>query len=398
MGNIIKRGFKFMEKNSELLEASKSKAETIDNKIKLSILVPCYNVEKYLKKCLKSVLSQTMKEIEVICINDGSKDSTLEILKKFAKKDSRVKIIDKPNSGYGNSMNRGLDAAKGEYIGIVESDDYVEKDMCEVLYNVAKKYDLDVVKSDYMTFNTVKGKEKTIYEPTCTDHNYYNKVLIPSKNKIIFSFQMNTWTGIYKNSFIKSKNIRHNETPGASYQDNGFWFQTLSLAKTVMFVNRAFYHYRQDNPNSSINSKGKVFCMNEEYAFIHNFMDEHPFVKENFMNEYFKKKFFNYMHTYERIADEYKLEFLERFSQELKETQNNKEINFAKMEDGWISSMSLRIMDDYKRFYYEDTLWKMQKKLENAQERLDRLRNSREIKVGRKYADKILKFLGKERL
>ena len=214
----------------------------------------------------------------------------------------------------------------------------------------------------------------------------------------MFRFPMNTWTGIYRREFLQKYGIRHNETPGAAYQDNGFWFQTLSLAKTVMFVDRAFYHYRQDNPNSSINSKGKVFCMNEEYAFIHSFIDEHPFVKEHFMYEYFRKKFFNYMHTYERIADEYKLEFLERFSNELKEAQESGEINFAKMEDKWISGMALRIADDYKRFYYDDTMWKLKKSLENAQERLGRVKNSNEMIKGRKLADRILRILKKDRL
>lgn len=371
----------------------------MDNgKVKVSLIVPIYNVEKYLKKCLDSCLKQTLKDIEIICVDDGSTDKSYEIVKRYAKKDKRIIPVTKKNAGYGNSMNIGMDKARGEYIGIVESDDYVEHNMFEVLYNTAKKYDVDVVKSDYLIFHTVKGKEKTSYEVTCTDQGYYNKVLIPSKNKIIFNFQMNTWTGLYRTAFIRENNIRHNETPGAAYQDNGFWFQTLSLANTVMFINKAFYHYRQDNPNSSINSKGKVFCMNDEYAFIRDFIEQHPDVKQHFMYEYFRKKFFNYMHTYERISDEYKLEFLARFADELKDMQSSGDIDLAKIPDSWISSMALRITDDYKRFYYEDTIWELKKNLENAQGRLERLKTSHEMVIGRKYADKILKILNKERL
>lgn len=365
---------------------------------KVSIIVPVYNVERYLKQCLNSCVKQTLKDIEIICVDDGSTDRSYEIIKQYAKRDSRIVPITKKNAGYGNSMNIGMDRAKGEYIGIVESDDYVEKDMFETLYNTAKKYDVDVVKSDYMTFQTVGGKEKTSYEATCTEPGYYNKVLIPSKNKVIFNFQMNTWTGIYKTTFLRDKNIKHNETPGAAYQDNGFWFQTLTLAHTVMFVNKAFCHYRQDNPNSSINSKGKVFCMNDEYAFIHSFIKSHSEVEKNFMYEYFRKMFFNYMHTYERIAEQYKLEYLERFSRELKAAQSSKEIDLAKIPDKWIAGMALRISDDYKRFYYEDTMWKLKKSLENAQERLEKVKNSNEMIVGRRNADRILKILKKDKL
>ncbi len=366
--------------------------------IKVSVIVPIYNVERYLKKCLDSCIKQTLKDIEIICVDDGSTDKSYEIVKRYAKKDKRIVPITKKNAGYGNSMNIGMDRARGEYIGIVESDDYVERNMFEVLYNTAKKYEVDVIKSDYMIFHTKKGREITSCEVTCTEEGYYNKVLIPAKNKVIFSFQMNTWTGLYKTSFIREKGIRHNETPGASYQDNGFWFQTLSLAGTIMFVNKAFYHYRQDNPNSSINSKGKVFCMNEEYAFIYEFIKKNPMVENNFMYEFFRKKFFNYMHTYDRIADQYKLDFLKRFSEELNSTQESGEIDLTKISDSRISSMALRIADDYKRFYYEDSIWKLKRALENAQERLEMVKMSNEMVAGRRNADKILRLLKKDKL
>ena len=367
----------------------------MSEKVKVSIVVPIYNVEKYVAECVASCQAQTMKEIEIICVDDGSTDRSVEIVKKIAQKDPRVICISKKNAGYGNSMNIGFDRATGEYVAIAESDDYIEPDMCEILYKTAKTYDLDVVKSDYYTFQTHRGKTVVHYENTCTDLKYYNQVLIPKKDKEIFMFQMNTWTGIYSNSFIRENHIRHNETPGASYQDNGFWFQTLSLANAIMFVNKAFYHYRQDNPNSSINSKGKVFCINDEYAYIHDFIMQHEDVKENFMQEFFKKRFFNYMHNYERIADEFKLQYLERFSKELKESEDNKEINFAKLNDEWIASVAMRIMDDYQLFYYEDQVWRVENKVNETYQRLEKLRNSKEMVEGREKADKILRILKK---
>ncbi|MDE7215984.1 MAG: glycosyltransferase, partial [Clostridia bacterium] len=346
-------------------------------------------------ECLKSCRKQTLKDIEIICVDDGSNDNSLSIIKKFAKKDKRIRYISKKNSGYGNTMNVGMDNATGEYIGIVESDDYVAKDMFETLYNKAKEYSLDVVKSDYCTFSTANGYKHSVYECTCPEITYYDRLIEPKKLKKIFSFQMNTWTGIYRTDFLRENNIRHNETPGASYQDNGFWFQTLALAKRVMFVNKAFYYYRQDNPNSSINSKSKVFCMNEEYKFIYDFINSNEEVKENFAEEYFIKKFFNYMHTYQRIAEEYKLTFLERFASEFRQSIESNELKLEKLKDNWVKMMCMRIVDNYKLFYYEDSIYSMEQRLNDATERLNRVRNSKEMIKGRKYTSKIKKILGR---
>lgn len=364
------------------------------NSIKVSIVVPICNVEKYLDECLKSISNQTLKEIEIICVDDGSKDNSLKIAKKWQKRDKRFIVLTKKNSGYGNTMNVGIDNAHGEYLGIVESDDYVDKHMFEVLYSAAANNDLDVVKSDYVTFKTRDNAYFSEYEPVCLGNvEYYNKVLCPVEDTKTFTFQLNTWTGLYKLSFLNENNIRHNETPGASYQDNGFWFQTFALAKRVMFVNQAFYHYRQDNPNSSINSKGKVFCMNEEYNFIREFLFSHKDIKDKLMMPYFYKRFYNYMHTYERIAEEYKLDFLMQFSKELHESYESGRFNLFDIPDEWIKGIIARIYDDYRLFYYEDTIWKLERKLDDANFRLSKVRNSRELVVGRKYADKILHLL-----
>ena len=107
-------------------------------------------------------MNQTLKDIEIICVDDGSTDSSPQIIEEYMDKDSRVKVITKPNSGYGNSMNRGFDMAEGEYIGIVESDDYADPEMFETLYNIASKNQLDVVKSGYyfLLFNSKERNEK----------------------------------------------------------------------------------------------------------------------------------------------------------------------------------------------------------------------------------------------
>lgn len=356
----------------------------------VSVIVPVYNVEKYLKECLDSVVKQSLKNIEIICVDDGSTDNSLKIIKKYAAKDKRVIPISKKNSGYGNTMNVGILNAKGRYIGIVESDDYVDTKMFEHLYGVAKDYNLDLIKSDYKTFTTKKGRKACQYQSICPTIDKYNIVTSAHNDKSVFNYKMNTWTGIYRRAFILENKIFHNETPGASYQDNGFWFQTIALAKAMMFVNRAFYYYRQDNPNSSINSKGKIFCMCDEYQYIADFIENNGVVKQEFYQEYFVKKFFNYYYTFERVSEEYKLIFLKRFAFDMESEINKGNINIDCLDE-WVRNIVFRIVKNYETFYYEDRIYKLEKEIEEQKEILNIIRGSEEIKNGMK----IKKFLGK---
>lgn len=336
--------------------------------VKVSIVVPIYNVEKYLPQCLDSIVKQTLKDIEIICVDDGSTDSSLEIAKRYQAKDSRFKVITKANAGYGNTMNMGMDAAEGEYIGIVESDDWVEKSMFADLYKTAKRFDAEVVKSDYFEFETV-AKKRQVYIQTPTSPIYYNKVINADTLEDIYHFRMNTWTGIYKTSFLRYNKIAHNETPGASYQDNGFWFKTLTLSKRTVFVDKAYYHYRQDNPNSSINSKGKIFCMCDEYAYIREFLNKNPQLLKKHMRIFHVKKYYNYFYTYGRIAREHKIAFLERFAKEYNEAYAKGEFDSSLLPPA-VMSILWRIMADYKKFFYDDEIWKLnQKHVELADEK-----------------------------
>ena len=120
--------------------------------VKVSVLVPICNVERYLRECLRTLERQTLQEMEFICVNDGSTDDSLKILQRFARRDARFRVIDKENTGYGDSMNLALSQAIGEYIGIVEPDDYVEVDTFANLYYLAKKERADVVRANYFEF------------------------------------------------------------------------------------------------------------------------------------------------------------------------------------------------------------------------------------------------------
>ena len=278
--------------------------------VKVSIVMPMFNQEKYIVECLSSVLRQTLKDIEIIVVNDGSTDNSLALVKEFAQQDDRIVVIDKPNSGYGHSMNVGMDRASGEYIGIVETDDYVDEKMFAALYNAAKQNgDADVVKSDFYRFSSEQGFLSRKLVKLSEKKEYYNRPLCPLQEREVFRFPMNTWTGIYRREFLQKYGIRHNETPGASYQDNGFWFQTFCFAKKAVFVDKAFYMNRRDNPNSSVYNPEKVYCVCEEYAYIARILDGVPQIKEKIIGYYWLKKYHNYIFTLQRIAYMYKKEF-----------------------------------------------------------------------------------------
>ncbi|MCD8218210.1 MAG: glycosyltransferase [Clostridiales bacterium] len=318
---------------------------------KVSIIIPTYNVEQYLEECMESVTRQTLQDIEIICINDGSTDGSLKILRDYAKNDGRIVIVDKENGGYGVGMNIGLDMAKGEYIGIVEPDDYVPLNMYEDLYAKAKEYDLDFVKADFYRFGRKENGDMNLsYNHLSKDPEDYNVVFNPSQNPEAIRYIMNTWSGIYRKSFLDEYQIRHNETPGASFQDNGFFFQTFVYGQRAMIIDKPYYRNRRDNPNSSVNDKNKVYAMNVEYDYIRKLLVRDREVWERFRGIYWWKKFINYRVTFRRIGESFKKEFLLRFAAEFRRAFDTGEVDrncFSKHE--WLQLTSL--VEDPDAFY-----------------------------------------------
>lgn len=242
----------------------------MSSRVKVSVLVPVYNVEQFLPECLDSLVNQTLEEIEIICINDGSKDDSLKIIEEYAAKDKRIKIIDKKNSGYGDSMNQGLKKATGEYIGIVESDDFIEVDAFETLYNVAKKHGVEVVKANYYEYYGEKNEDTA--KSNLFPLEEIGRVVDPRDEHQIFYQLPCIWAAIYKRSLLVENGIDFLPTPGASYQDTGFNLKVWAVTRRAYFLKRAFLHYRQDNSNSSVKDAGKVFCVKEEHDSVEEFL------------------------------------------------------------------------------------------------------------------------------
>ena len=278
---------------------------------KLSILVPIYNVEKYLPQCLDSLIKQTLKDIEIICINDGSTDGSLEIIKNFAAKNSNIKIIDKQNSGYGDSMNKGLELAQGEFVGIVESDDFVKETMFETLYNLAKANDAQVVKSDYYYYETkTQTARKAGKIPKYKNKRVTNAKEFPQ----IFKIQPSIWSAIYKRDFLEKNSVKFLPTKGASYQDTSFSFKVFALADKVVLSSDAFLFYRQDNESSSIHSKDKVFAICDEYDEITKFLSQNRILNEFANTPKMLNQYKAYLWNLKRLDQELQPQFLEVFS------------------------------------------------------------------------------------
>lgn len=285
---------------------------------RVSILTPIYNVERYLGQCLQSLLDQTMDDLEFICVNDGSTDSSLRILEEFAARDSRIVIIDKANSGYGDSMNCGLRAARGEYVGIVESDDFVAPECFARLYHLAAEHDFpDVVKANYYTYNEKNGEVFIRNFPQSICGRVIDPLTDDMSNAIVSVPAI--WSAIYRRDFLQENGIEFLPTPGASFQDTGFVFKSFIAARSILFEYDGYLRYRIDNSNSSVKSPLKVYCVCDELESIMQFLDERPQQKAVLQNFVSKIMFHTYEWNLDRLAVEHRRSFASRMYKELSE-------------------------------------------------------------------------------
>lgn len=241
---------------------------------KVSIIMPTYKVEKYFRQCIESVINQTLTDIEIIPVDDGSPDNCGKIMDEFAANDSRIKPIHQENGGYGKAVNAGIAVATGEYIGIVETDDWCEPNMFEKLYTQAKKLDADVSKCDFKYYfgknyfkpcNSIRkvGKENVLYTL--------------KENPAIMKYHVSIWSAIYRKSFLDKHNIRVEESRSASYQDMPFASLIYAKGAKVTLVHDHLINYRAEAgmDSSTIRTDGRlkmmpIMCGIAKQYFIEN--------------------------------------------------------------------------------------------------------------------------------
>lgn len=239
---------------------------------KVSVIMPCLNMVKYISQCLDTVICQTLTDIEILLVDAGSTDGTIGVLQEYAKKDSRIHILHSDKKSYGYQMNLGISSAKGEYIGIVETDDMIQLDMFEVLYKKAIDTTADYVKGTSKGFYLwTDGREWHFPIIPCKDLQTKSEdITSPKDTPSLFLYDNFLWNGIYHRELLQK--IRFNETPGAAFQDIGVLFQTISTASKGLYLNHLVYHYRQDNMDASSYNKKSLFYTEVEYQHTEQFL------------------------------------------------------------------------------------------------------------------------------
>ena len=206
---------------------------------KVSLIIPVYNVENYIEKCLDSAINQTLKDMEIIIVNDGSKDSSKEKIEKYLKKYPSIKYLEKENGGLSDARNYGMQYATGEYVAFLDSDDYVEKTMYEEMYNVAQKDNADMVECDFIWEYPDKRKEDV-------------GIIYNSKKEMIEKARVVAWNKLIKRELIERIGIRF--PVGLRYEDVEFFYKLVPYLDKVSFVKKCFIHYVQRD-NSIANTQ-----------------------------------------------------------------------------------------------------------------------------------------------
>lgn len=222
--------------------------------IKVSIIVPIYNAEKYLYQCLESIRKQTLKDIEIICVNDGSTDKSGEIIDKFCHMDKRFSAVHKDNRGNGHSMNVGIERSCGEYIGCVEADDYIDEKMFEKLYMLSNDGKVDIVKGNF--WNCYEDDDKGVRNVVNSERKHISDSIRPftiHECPQILWGHPSIWSAIYRRTLIEDNRIVFKEEKGGGWVDNPFFFEVMCCAQSIMWTQRPFYYYRTDLIGSSSN-------------------------------------------------------------------------------------------------------------------------------------------------
>ena len=325
---------------------------------KISVIVPVYNVEKYLFQCIESIIGQTFSDIEIICVNDGSTDSSREILVQYAQKDSRIKIVDKKNGGLSSARNAGLNVATGEFISFIDSDDWIDETMLEKLYKNITMLNTDISICAVHQFDEIKQE----IDDSCEyftlgyfNEDFDNRVFSYIDTK---DFLMNVcvmaWNKLYRKSFIDECQAEFPD--GLIFEDGPFFFSIFFKTKRVSIVRDFLYYYRINRSGSILKKGGKQFL---DIIDVVNLMYESiksSDVFDEVKNEFFHQKIDDINYRYELIDLSLKNAFAKKFKKESC-LLDEKVFDFAKLNNKYPISYknmcmlksNTSIFDFYKR-------------------------------------------------
>lgn len=280
----------------------------MSDEIKVSVIVPVYNVKKYLAKCLDSIIAQTLKEIEIICVNDGSTDGSDKVLQEYAKKDSRIQVVNRKNGGLSAARNTGMPYAKGKYIGFVDSDDYIEPTMYELMYYNAEHFQSQLVICAAHKIDDTTGivfDDDPYYTLGYFPKELDNRVFTHVDTKDFFQdLCVMAWNKLYLRSFLEEKNAKFPD--GYIFEDGPFFTDIYFDMDRVTIVRDFLYYYRVNRANSIVCKGDKDFT---DIFFVVNKMLNNlrktPYFDE--VKAYFlRKKFKDMRYRYQVIQGRYK--------------------------------------------------------------------------------------------
>lgn len=286
---------------------------------KLSIIIPVYNVEKYLPKCLGSILEQPFKDLEVICVNDGSTDDSLDVLQKIKKNDDRVVIIDKKNEGSGIARNIGLSTAQGEYVYFIDSDDWLEDDVLARIIAKADELQTDILVFGGLSYYNGKGQNGA-YSKNKLPKKYFGKVVSAKDiKKDIFKFPSTAWTKLYRRSFLIKNEIKFQNIRAG--QDQLPFFHSMITAERIAILPENIYCY-QKNREGSVTSVKKKKSFSPIYVFYGiEEMLEKTGMKEEYRNIFVNKYFSKATSWLGKFDKDLKPQYFEEYSKLLKHVQ-----------------------------------------------------------------------------
>ena len=287
--------------------------------MKISVLMPVYNAGAYLYKSIGSILGQTEQDFEIVAVNDGSTDNSLEILESLREEDNRIKIINRDEKGYAVTMNDALDYARGEYVMNVDPDDWLEPNCFERML-AEMDDDVDFVKCAFM-FELPEGKQEEYYYADEPIEFCPRKLDVDFKMRF-FCSQIAIWTCLIRRSFIEEHHIRLNPTPGAAYQDTAFIFQINACAEKVRVIPDVLYHYNKTNANASTASTREPNAPSVEYRWMADWCMKNPQYGMYVRSVLCKQRFGSYMWNLRRIKPTDRLEFAMRLQEDFKEDWN----------------------------------------------------------------------------
>lgn len=296
--------------------------------VKVSIVVPVYNVELYLEECLNSLINQTFKDIEIICVNDGSTDNSLNILNKYEKLDERIKVVSQENKGLSASRNHGVTISNGDYVYFMDSDDYLELTAIEELYDLSEKNNTDFIIFKMINFNDGSNEKFTsnYYEMSFLNE-YSNKIFnYADLGEDTFKIAVSAPGKFFKKEFISGMTF----VEGVIFEDNVFFTEAILKAKRVLFYNKHLYN-RRIRDNSITTSKNIKFIDSIKVINLMYDITKEYGVYDDFKQELFVKKTESGYNRLTAIDDEYKPLFFE----ELKKDYLSKEKDFKQDLQLW---------------------------------------------------------------